>query len=128
MDEFTEEELQEEYDNFIADYKPEYFEDNEDNRKLIGKLNPKLVWTSHSTCEDNYIAPGFLQFSPSNCCWHEDGWYVSEKEWESDDSTNWVRTSYNFNCPDCNPDGESDEGADGCEKCEGSGYYQYYTD
>jgi hypothetical protein len=120
--------MQQEYDDFMADYNFTVYEVTDENREIVKAMDPKYVWTSHTTCEDSYVSPGFLEFSPSNCCWHEEEWYVSETPWATDDSSTWIRTSHNFACTICNPDGELDEGAKDCAICEGIGFYQYYTD
>ena len=124
----SEESVQQEFDNFVEKYNFTFYEVNDENRELVSKMDPRLVWTSHTTCDQSYVAPGFLEFSPENCCWHEQEWYVSETPWESDSSTEWVQTSYMFDCPDCNPDGEETEGDEDCTICDGNGFYTYYTD
>ena len=130
MIEFDEDDLQDIYDEFFAIYKPKTYEVNDENREYLKTVDPKLVWTAHSTCENDFISPGFLEFSPSSCCWEEHEWFVSEKPWESDDSSEWIQTSAHMPCPECNPEADEDmeESNSECGICEGMAWYTYYTD
>lgn len=130
MIEFDEDDLQDIYDEFIETYKPEHYEVTPENRELIKAMDPKFVWTAHSTCENDFISPGFLEFSPNSCCWAEHEWLVSDTPWESDDSSEWIQTSAHMPCPTCNPDADEDieEGKPECLTCEGDAWYTYYTD
>jgi hypothetical protein len=130
MSDFDQYDLQELYDDFIEEYAPKSYEVTDENRTLLKDIDPKFVWTAHSTCENDFISPGFLEFSPSSCCWEEHEWFVSEKAWESDDSSQWVQTSMNTSCPKCNPDDDIDldEGDPECELCYGEAHYTYYAD
>ena len=124
--EYMEEDLQDSYDYFFEVYSPKAYEISDENRKWISTINPKLVWTLHTTCEDTYISPGFLEFSPSSCCWKEYTWYVSETPWKSDLSSTWVRVDHIFSCPICNQDGSDSGNFDQtCELCEGEGWYRF---
>ncbi len=127
---FDEYDLQDAYDYFIKEYEPEHYEVTPENRELIKSMDPKFVWTAHSTCENDFISPGFLEFSPNACCWAEHEWLVSEKPWESDDSSEWIQTSIHAPCPNCNPDGDEDleEGNPECDLCFGDAHYIYYED
>jgi hypothetical protein len=125
-----EDDLQEIYDDFLETYKPEHYEVTPENRELIKAMDPKFVWTAHSTCDNEFIAPGFLEFSPSSCCWAEHEWLVSDKAWESDDPSQWIQTSISLNCFLCNPGDDDDvtEGNPECTTCNGDVLYTYYTD
>jgi hypothetical protein len=130
MLDFDEDDLQDAYDEFIKAYAPKHYEVTDENREIVKAIDPKFVWTAHSTCENDFISPGFLEFSPTNCCWHEQEWLVSEKAWESDDSSEWVQTSMNTSCPECNPENDEDleEGNPDCTICSGDAHYTYYAD
>ena len=124
----VEDELIAEYKDFLAEYKPTIFEVTNENREALKKIDPNLVWTHHSTCENEMLSPGFMEFSPTNCCWHEQAWYVSEKPWHSDSSSEWIAMSANLPCIECNPEGELDEGVEDCPTCEGNGFNLFYVD
>ena len=122
----TEDELLEPYQEFLEKYDPTILEVSDDNRKVVELIDPKLVWTYHSTCGNEQLSPGFLEFRPDNCCWHEQAWYVSKTAWEHDNE--WIQMSDHLPCPECNKDGESDEGSEDCPVCDGTGYYDFYVD
>lgn len=125
-----EDDLQDIYDEFMEIYKPKAYEVNDDNRNYLKTVDPKFVWTAHSTCENEFISPGFHELSPSSCCWEEYEWFVSDKPWESDDSSQWIQTSAHMSCPECNPEADEDmeESNPDCKICEGMAWYTYYTD
>ncbi|MEY4331464.1 MAG: hypothetical protein RLZZ196_202 [Bacteroidota bacterium] len=127
---YNEDDLQEDYDYFFEKYQPVEYDVTDDNREFLKTVDPKFVWTNHSTCTNEYLSPGFHEFSPNSCCWQEFVWYVSETPWESDDSSQWILVSDTFPCPDCNPDNDEDmsEGNPDCTICEGNAFYQYYAD
>lgn len=124
----TEDELLEEYELFMEEFEPTIYEVTDANRAIVKEIDPSLVWTYHSTCENEMLSPGFSEYRPDNCCWHEQAWYVSEKPWDSDESSQWIQMSASLPCPECNKDGESDEGSEDCPVCDGDGYYQFYVD
>ena len=128
--EYNEDDLQQDYDYFFEQYSPVEYEVNDENRELLKSIDPKFVWTAHSTCEDDFISPGFLEFSPSSCCWRECSWYVSNIQWKSDESSEWITVSHGFPCPECNPNNDEDiyEGKPECEICYGEAFYTYYAD
>lgn len=81
----------------------------------------KLVWTNHSTCEDDYFTPGFhvlgycefLETESSGCgCWQTHAWHIAKEPWE-DENERIVATAY-LPCSVCNADGEG-EGEEGCK-------------
>ncbi len=127
---FDEYDLQDAYDYFMKEYAPKVYEVSDENREIVKAIDPKLVWTAHSTCENDFISPGFLEFSPTSCCWEAFEWLVSEKPWESDDSSEWIQTSIQTSCPECNPDDDDDldEGNPDCTICDGEAHYTYYAD
>ncbi len=127
---FDEYDLQDAYDYFMKEYAPKVYEVTDENREIVKAIDPKFVWTAHSTCENDFISPGFLEFSASSCCWEAHEWLVSEKAWESDDSSEWIQTSIHAACPECNPDGDDDldEGSADCTICYGDAHYIYYAD
>lgn len=124
----VEDELIAEYQNFLQEYSPTIYEVSDESREIVKKIDPNLVWTYHSTCENEKLSPGFMEFSTSNCCWHEQAWYVSEKPWVSDSSSEWIEMSANLPCLECNPEGELDEGVEDCPTCDGIGFNQFYVD
>lgn len=82
--------------------------------KLVKKLDKKkLIWTNHSTCENEMFTPGMQIFSENSCCWSSYAFYVASKPWE-DENERVDSTAY-LPCPVCNADGEGD----GDEDCEG---------
>ncbi len=121
----TEDELLQEYQDFLEKYDPEIYEATPENRKLVELIDPNLVWTLHSTCEDDQLSTGFLEFNPNNCCWREQAWYVSKTSWT--DETETIKMSASLPCPECNKDGEG-EGDENCEVCDSYGYYSFYVD
>ena len=103
----------------------EFFENSTENWLKVQSMDNNHVWTAHSTCEDEQLTPGAHLFAGS-CCWDTFGWYVGEKAWE--DETAYVQTSAYLPCPDCNPDGEDEEGSPDCQVCDGTAYYNFYVD
>jgi len=111
------------------------------DHKLVEKLHKKkLIWTNHSTCENEMFTPGHHIFSEDSCCWRTYAFYVANKPWEDEDER--IDSTLYLPCPVCNADGEGDgdpdcEGPelpetkygvelmdDGCE----DGYIQLYLD
>lgn len=82
-----------------------------DHAKLKKLDKKKLVWTNHSTCEDEFFTPGYHIFAGS-CCWFTHSFYVAERPWE-DENERIYATAY-MPCPVCNADGEG-EGEEDCE-------------
>ena len=98
--------------------KGKYFvhdEMSQSDRKLLEKLDEQnLVWTNHSTCEDDMFTAGYHYFSGSGCgCWQTYSYYVAEKPHDGNDYEAVKATAY-IPCPVCNEDGE-DDGEEGCE-------------
>ena len=94
----------------------------DENYARLKELDEKhLVWTNHSTCEDDYFTPGFhvfgdcqyLEQESRGCgCWQTHAWYIAKEPWE-DENERIDATAY-LPCSVCNPDGEG-EGVEGCE-------------
>lgn len=117
-----------EYDTWFKSYsieKARWIENSEDAWEQVQKLDPRLVWTEHSTCEDNQVTPGAHNFAGS-CCWETFGWYHSEIPWQDEDE--YVRASVYLPCGECNKGGEEDEGDPECASCDGEGYVHHYFD
>ena len=125
-----EDEMIEFYQYFMEKYQPEILEVTDENRAIVKGIDPKLVWTYHSTCTEDYLAPGFLEFSPTSCCWQEQAWYVCKTPWESDESRFWIPMSAILPCTECNEDLMRDEGegAEDCKTCDGNATYRFYID
>ena len=123
VDDETLEELVAARDQWIEEYgikwgeetKGRFFildEMTEKEKALLEKLDKKkLVWTNHSTCEDEYFTAGYHNFNNS-CCWQTYSYYVAEKPWE--DEYDRVNSTAFMPCPKCNADAEG-EGDPDCE-------------
>jgi hypothetical protein len=118
----TIEELVEERDAWIKEYGIDWGnkkgnvitrdEMSQSDRARLEELTKKnLVWTNHSTCEDEQFTPGYHDFEGS-CCWSTYCYYIAEKPWEDEDERI-LATAY-MPCPVCNADGEG-EGEEDCE-------------
>lgn len=128
MSDFTVEDYQEFYDDWVEEYEPIGFIDySEENWEKIQKMNPRHVWTNHSTCEDDRISAGASLYRNS-CCWDTFGWWICKNPWEGpDDAYLSIDASAYLPCPTCNPEGDNDEGPTDCA-CEGDGYITWYAD
>lgn len=121
------EELVAERDEWIEEYgiawgseadKSKYFvydEMSQSDRDMLKKLDEQgLVWTNHSTCEDEMFTAGYHEFTGSGCgCWQTYSYHVASKPHSGDDYEAVKATAYTP-CPVCNEDGEGD-GEEGCE-------------
>jgi hypothetical protein len=126
----TAEEYQEEYNSVVEEYGLSTWLDNtEENWEAVQKLDPHLVWTNHSTCEDEMLTNGCYMFKNS-CCWETYGWLIGSTPWEgnSEDSYLAVKASAQLPCSVCNLNGEDEEIDEECQTCEGDGYVQFYFD
>lgn len=84
--------------------------------KLVELNKEKLVWTNHSTCEDDFFSAGmnffgecgYLKQGPSGgCgCWQTHAFYVATKPWT--DEYERIRSTAYIPCPVCNEDGEDE--------------------
>ena len=127
----TAEELQEEFNAWLAKYGPhEYLETSEENLEKVKAINTRLVWTDHGTCEDPKVTNGFYEFTGGNCgCWEGYGWYVMTKPWDGpDDYFESVQVGAYLPCTVCNRSGEEEEYDEECSECEGEGYVNYFFD
>ena len=117
----------------------EFIENTPENWEKVQQMDRRLMWTDHGTCEDPQVTSGANMYS-NRCCWETYGWYVAEKPWEEgsggiDQTYISFKTSLYTYCPTCNPEGENEEGAEGCpgdteiahEGCE-DGWIRYYFD
>ncbi len=128
----TAEDYQDAWNDWYSGYEiGDFIEYSDENWEKVQKMDPHLIWTSHSTCEDEKVSAGIHLFQNS-CCWDTYGWYVAKKPWEGDPDNHYE--SYNATaylpCHICNPEGEGDEGDFNpeCEYCEGEGYVNHYFD
>ena len=122
----------EKYQEWLAKYSPEFLEYDEEGGTnfLKAQSTPnEFVWTEHGTCEDTMVSAGFKFFGdPPRCCWDTYGWYISEVSSEntSPDDYESYRTSMYAEC-ECYVE-ETEEGKEGCEDCDGTGWMTYYFD
>lgn len=126
----------EDYQSFFEDWKSdfdivEFYEFSDDNKDIVEKIDPHLVWTQHGTCEDNKITNGFKTYSSGCGCWTTHGWWVGKESWlesfAGEETFIQIDASAMFNCLDCNPDGEYDyDKIEQCTTCEGDGYTTWY--
>lgn len=126
----TAEEYQEEYNSVIEDYGLSTWLDNtEENWEAVQKLDPHLVWTNHSTCEDEMLTNGCYMFKNS-CCWDTFGWFIGTEPWEGTPDATYlsVKASAYLCCSTCNADCEDEDINPDCEECEGEGYVNHYFD
>lgn len=107
-----------------------YLENTPENWEKVQALDPKYVWTSHGTCEDEMVSNGPKMFTGS-CCWDTYGWFVAKNPWVGNEDTyiSEKATAY-LPCETCNPDGlaEEDEYNPECSECEGEGYVNHFFD
>ncbi len=129
--EMTVEDYQELFDEWHEDYEiqDEFIEYSEENWAKVQAMDPRYVWTNHSTCENEKITNGASIYN--GCCWETFGWYIGNVPW-GDGSTEYfeqVEVTAYLPCPKCNPDGEGD-GDEDCDEpdCDGSGYINHYFD
>lgn len=96
--------------------------------EMVQTLDPNLVWTAHSTCEDEMVTNGPHLFQNS-CCWTTFGWWVGQEPWLGDENTHISeKASAYLPCQTCNADGEEEELDPECLECEGDGYVHHYFD
>ncbi len=129
--ELTSEDYQTMWNEWYEDYGiKEFIEFSDENWEKVQKMDPHLVWTNHSTCEDEQVSAGASLFKNS-CCWDTFGWYIASEAWEGDPDNHYesINASAYLPCPKCNPDGE-DDGVEGCDEpdCDGTGFINYYFD
>ena len=118
------------YEEWQSQYKSDQWLDKTDeNWVIVQKIDPRLVWTAHSTCEDEMVSNGAHLYENS-CCWTTFGWHIAEKPWPgAEDEYLTVNTTLYLPCSICNPDGEDEEDYDSeCLECEGEGYVNHYFD
>jgi hypothetical protein len=101
----------------------DFVDNDEAGWKKVQDMDPALVWTNHSTCENEQVTPGAEQYR--GCCWDTFGWYIGTVPWTED--SRGVDASATISCQDCNPDG-LEVGDDDCAACEGNGIIQHYFD
>lgn len=124
------------YREAISDWAVEYgiteeIEYSEENYEKVKALDPRLVWTYHSTCENDAVSNGCSVFN--SCCWSTFSWYIGTVPWgtNSGKPEDWFEQyamSFGYPCPVCNEDGEEENVDPDCERCEGDGYVQDYYD
>lgn len=126
----TAEDYQEWYNEWLRTYEIEEWLDNtEENWTKVQKMDPRYVWTSHSTCEDEMVTNGARMLKGS-CCWDTFGWHVGKKPWEGDIEDTYIseKASAYLSCTTCNLDGEGEDIEPECLECEGEGYVNHYFD
>jgi hypothetical protein len=117
-----------------------YLENTPDNWEKVQKMDTRLVWTDHGTCEDPQITSGASMYA-GKCCWDTYGWHIAKKQWDvwpdgPERTYESYKTGTYSHCPSCNPDGEEDfvesENCPGDENfpdCEcNEGWINYYWD
>jgi hypothetical protein len=126
------EDYQSMWDGWYKDYGiDEFIEYSEENWEKVQKMDSRLVWTNHSTCEDEQVTAGAAVYRNS-CCWDTFGWYIAKNPWDGEVDNHYE--SYNASaylpCSVCNPGGEGDEENYDleCEECEGDGFATHYFD
>jgi len=128
----TAEEFQETWNEWYEDYQiGEFIEYSDENWEKVRSMDPRYVWTNHSTCEDEQVTNGAHVYTGS-CCWETFGWYVAGKPWSGDSETYFesYKASAYLACTICNPDGEGDE-VDfdpECDYCSGEGWVNHFFD
>jgi len=125
----TVEDYREWYEEWFNEYGTgQWLDKTDENWGVIQQVDPHLVWTAHSTCEDEMVTNGAHLFQGS-CCWTTFGWYISDKPWEgTEDTYISQKTSAYISCQTCNPDGEEESIDPECLECEGDGYVHHYFD
>jgi len=103
----------------------EFLENTEENWAKVQELDEHLVWTNHSTCENEQITNGATQYQ--GCCWDSHGWFVAELPWEDGVGYLSFDTSASLYCQTCNVDGEEATIDENCPECDGNGYVQHYS-
>lgn len=124
-------EIQDAYNAWCKEYADgEFIEySHEAYENLLATTDPHLVWTNHSTCENERYSNGIHEFNSGCGCWNVFGWYVSSKPWEGDENTFLVvDTEWSGPCETCNSDGEDANINPDCPECDGEGYTQEYFD
>ncbi len=134
-------EYKEEYESWLKDYEvDDFLENTPENWEKVQKMDPRLVWTAHGTCEDPQVTSGARMYG-GRCCWDTYGWHIAKKQWEIqgdiDSTFESYKTGIYSNCPSCNADGE-DEIEESDTECPGDenfpececydGYINYYWD
>lgn len=133
-------ELRDEYAAWYKDYGiTDYLDNTPENWEKVQQMDTHLVWTDHGTCEDPQVTSGARMYN-GHCCWDTYGWHIGTIPWEDgftgpDDTYISFKCGTYSNCPTCNPEGENDEGPEGCPgdeefpDCECyDGYINYYWD
>lgn len=118
----------EQYADLYQEWKDTYqiagfLEFSAQNWEAVQALDPHLVWTSHSTCEDDKVTNGAHDYTGS-CCWQMSGWFIGNVPWEGDETTHIAYlTNAKLPCPVCNLHG-SNPGPypPTCEDCHGDGF------
>lgn len=124
-------EIQDAYNEWYEEFGDgEFIEySHEAYEKLLATTNPRLVWTNHSTCENERYTNGIQEFQSGCGCWQVFGWHVSTKPWEcADGDYIMVGTEWSGPCFICNEDGSDESINPDCEQCDGEGYTQDYFD
>lgn len=133
-------EYKQEYDGWLEEYQIDIFlEFNEENQKIVERMDPRLVWTEHGTCETPQVTSGVHIYNSGCGCWETFGWHIGKVQWEPendklDETYICYKTSVYLECPTCNPDGENENVIEGCPgdeelggECE-DGWITYYFD
>lgn len=127
----TAEDYREWYNEWLEEYgikESGWIDKTDEAWEIVKNLDPKLVWTSHSTCEDEMVTNGAHMFQGS-CCWTTFGWWIAEKPWVGNEDTHISeKASAYMTCQTCNADGEEESVDAECLECEGDGYVHHYFD
>lgn len=129
-DNMSREEYQEAFNEWMLMYEyVEYIEFSDENWEKVQKMDTRLIWTDHGTCENPMVTSGARLYG-GRCCWDTYGWYVMKHPWwgEEEDTYISVESGAYLPCPICNRDAEDENINPDCEECEGDGHVNYFFD
>jgi hypothetical protein len=113
------------YKGWKERYAPEFIEESGENFAIVKSMDPKKVWTAHSTCDSEQLTPGAHWFNNS-CCWDTFGWHISKVSWRAEN--NYIDTLWSGPCPECNSEDDNDGVSTDCESCRGDGFTEVSLD
>jgi hypothetical protein len=119
------------YKLFLEYFKPykddgesAYYENSNENREFIKKLNetsPNNIWSVSNESDGNTILSGFWE--------HDDvfAWYVTQRTWMGEPAGRSFMLDMYVPCKKCDSQGTMKRGGE-CSECKGDGYKVYYID